>query len=1321
MRCFPWIALAAWLSAPVAQGGVIAYWQFESPDPTADSSGNNNTLGMVNVTTAADKATNAPGTKCAVFDGTAYAQTVGTLDLTTYTNLTIEWWMKTSQTSFGMVLEHSANYNYNPGAFISYYNESPGRMVFANLATGYAIRSVPLLNDGVWHHYAFTIDAGDVTAHRIELYVDGVLSAAATNSVVSGGKTFLNDIFNIGSRNGTGLFLNARIDEMRISDQILNPETFLLPVSYPDAMVAITQQPADLQLLQNRSGQFSVQATITIAPASTLAYRWQVQPPGGGAWTNIPGATHPTLSVASVTPSQDGQKYRVIVRGLASPSTVTSREATLNVIVDNTPPQVMAASSLNANSIGLRFSEGLDPISATNISYYTPQGASVTNATLLADAETVVLGVNTLAGSTFSLGVAGVKDLAGNPIVATNVTGPILVLTFQTVALDVAPPWEPGFAYSSVSNIVDVAAGGVDIWGSDDSFNYVYGTATGDFDVRVQVASLVGGSFYGKAGLMVRESLDASSRELSIVTYPTYGVFAPVIRATTAGPSDVWGPLANFGTGVAYPNVWVRLKRTGDTFASYGSANGVDWTKLSELTPSELYPAQVYLGLATTAAIDQPGVLIQAEYWNYGATPLIAPRILQQPQSASKLVGENYTLSVVLGGTDPFTFQWQKDGTNIAGATDSTLALTNLAVLDSGKYQVIVSNVVAAVQSQEATLDVAPPALQATKRTITDVEVFDAATKVLNNRGDQGLAIDGSTATGSYMTPGGTTVPQILAFDLGPTPQAVTRIRVAKSGNIDGIGGTDNMNLEVLYSTGTGPLNARQYQRVRGLASGFLGSEQVVAAAVNADGTVLKEHTDYATDGWYSLNFSQVEATAIALRVARDSGDPYNFVHYLTYEFEVYYDTPTRVSAPPFTGIKVFAAPRIETTRDDATNAIDGNIATSSYVTASGTVGPQIATFDLGNATHINRLRVAPIADVDGTGNPVDHLNLVILYSTNSGDLLSRSYQPVTNLTNGYQGTELAVADAVNADGTVTRIYHDYVNDGGYYSLTFDGVDATAIAVQFTRDLADDLPYTHFHVYEVEARNGDVKATISGLRAFSVGLTDSTRNDAALAIDGNINTFSYLTQSGTTGPQLAVFDFGALKTANHLRVAKIGDIDGLTGPWTMNLEIMYTFGIGDPTNRTYYPVSGLQNGYNGAELMKAVAVNPDGTIQKDTHDFAVDGWYSLTFDSVNATALAIQLAREPSDPYPYVHYPSFEIQGLYSPVVTATPPSLGITAGTGGLTISWPISAAGYGLYAAPTLPGSWTNVNQTVIQEGGTNKVTLPATGAAQFFRLQK
>ena len=82
------------------------------------------------------------------------------------------------------------------------------------------------------------------------------------------------------------------------------------------------------------------------------------------------------------------------------------------------------------------------------------------------------------------------------------------------------------------------------------------------------------------------------------------------------------------------------------------------------------------------------------------------PTITSNPSSATKNVGESVTFSVSASSTLSRTYQWQKDGINILGATSSSLTLNDLALTNAGAYRCRVSNSCGTVTSTSATLTV---------------------------------------------------------------------------------------------------------------------------------------------------------------------------------------------------------------------------------------------------------------------------------------------------------------------------------------------------------------------------------------------------------------------------------------------------------------------------------------------------------------------------------------------------------------------------------------------------------------------------------------
>ncbi|MBE0543007.1 MAG: immunoglobulin domain-containing protein [Verrucomicrobia bacterium] len=87
----------------------------------------------------------------------------------------------------------------------------------------------------------------------------------------------------------------------------------------------------------------------------------------------------------------------------------------------------------------------------------------------------------------------------------------------------------------------------------------------------------------------------------------------------------------------------------------------------------------------------------------------IPPTIVAHPQSISVLAGANTTLTVVAAGFAPLNYQWRFNGTDLAGATNSSLTLNNVQFSHVGNYSVQVTNVAGSVISSNAALTVTVP------------------------------------------------------------------------------------------------------------------------------------------------------------------------------------------------------------------------------------------------------------------------------------------------------------------------------------------------------------------------------------------------------------------------------------------------------------------------------------------------------------------------------------------------------------------------------------------------------------------------------------
>ncbi len=93
------------------------------------------------------------------------------------------------------------------------------------------------------------------------------------------------------------------------------------------------------------------------------------------------------------------------------------------------------------------------------------------------------------------------------------------------------------------------------------------------------------------------------------------------------------------------------------------------------------------------------------------------PFIINQPTGKSVNAGQTASLFVTVGGTQPLTLQWLKDGAAlhdggvISGSATGVLSLNGVSGADAGGYSVVISNVNSSVTSSVATLMVKDPVI----------------------------------------------------------------------------------------------------------------------------------------------------------------------------------------------------------------------------------------------------------------------------------------------------------------------------------------------------------------------------------------------------------------------------------------------------------------------------------------------------------------------------------------------------------------------------------------------------------------------------------
>jgi len=165
------------------------------------------------------------------------------------------------------------------------------------------------------------------------------------------------------------------------------------------------------------------------------------------------------------------------------------------------------------------------------------------------------------------------------------------------------------------------------------------------------------------------------------------------------------GALDNGTLGFAWHDIIVS--RRGNT---------VDWVvdgiRLATISNATFTASNVFVGFW-----DPFASLTDNTNLNFGLVdnvrvevPAVAPIITTNPLPQLVKLGTNVTFTAAASGLPAPDFQWQFNGTNIFGATNSSCFIANVALTNQGTYSVIATNIAGSAASSNALLSLVPPA-----------------------------------------------------------------------------------------------------------------------------------------------------------------------------------------------------------------------------------------------------------------------------------------------------------------------------------------------------------------------------------------------------------------------------------------------------------------------------------------------------------------------------------------------------------------------------------------------------------------------------------
>ncbi len=437
-------------------------------------------------------------------------------------------------------------------------------------------------------------------------------------------------------------------------------------VSAPPVFAA---QPTNLALLEGRPATFRV----LVSDPAPVRYQWQQN----GA--NIAGATNAAYTLQAVATNLNGAQFRCAVSNAVG--STTSAAATLSVSVDTVPPTLVSALNLGLAMVRVVFSEPVEPASATNLANYSISGGvTISNAVLAADGQSVLLTVSPL---TYGLGytqtVSNVRDLAAAP----NTIAPNSKFAFVPLIPGIFREVFQGIGGSAVPDLTN----NVNFPTNPTTANLVtdYFEAPSNFDENygqrmrgLLIPPLTGNYVFWIA------SDDQSVLYLSTDETPLHStLIASVsswtgVREWTKEAGQQSAPIPLTAGRRYYIEALHKEGASGDNLS-------VRW-QLPSGTMEEPIPA--------------------SRLSPVGMTP---PRITAQPTNTTVVEGGSSVFTVQVSNHDPIAYQWQKNGTNVAGATNAVFTNQFVAITDDGaRFRCVLTNILGATNTLEAVLTVMP-------------------------------------------------------------------------------------------------------------------------------------------------------------------------------------------------------------------------------------------------------------------------------------------------------------------------------------------------------------------------------------------------------------------------------------------------------------------------------------------------------------------------------------------------------------------------------------------------------------------------------------
>lgn len=157
-------------------------------------------------------------------------------------------------------------------------------------------------------------------------------------------------------------------------------------------------------------------------------------------------------------------------------------------------------------------------------------------------------------------------------------------------------------------NKVIMSSSSSDIWNTADSFRFTYRRLNGNGVVYARVHKPTVTHQWVKSGLMMRESLDANSKNVNLSYTGNYGMICHARYTPGAQTSYINADWSNRSQPI-----WLAIVRTGNKFDFYKSDDAQNWSPLG--SAQVIMGSEIYVGMALTSHSSSKTAIGNYEYF----------------------------------------------------------------------------------------------------------------------------------------------------------------------------------------------------------------------------------------------------------------------------------------------------------------------------------------------------------------------------------------------------------------------------------------------------------------------------------------------------------------------------------------------------------------------------------------------------------------------------------------------------------------------------------------------------------------------------------